>query len=455
MKFAHWLSASFFFLLIACSLPSEASAATLYWHQAGADANWNTLTGNWWTDSDLSVQAGSLPAGGDDVITAGTTSPRIIMNSWTSPASIVATSSGIWVTAYPGEDIWDQVPDFFTSLTGDATFNGTALLGGEINGNVTFRDYSRNYGSIISGHTVLFYDNAGNVRGINGIIGFYGNSFNADDITGAITFNDSSVNLDGAVIGNATFNDSSLNQNAVTGTATFNGDSSENQDTARTGTSVRRYTSNISTTRDFVSGGPWTVIADGAVVNMLGATYNGSTILTAANGGSFIPTQEAGGCGSTSSVVAGVLYTTKCGVTTTQVLYQPMAIPTPSSAAAGKAISTVALTTAGIANLPAAAVVTNATSSLNAASVAAAIATSANRMRSFSADLKFGDQKADVLELQKLLKSLGYFKLAPNGYFGPSTRAAVIAFQKANKLVSTGFFGPLTRSAAGKAVTNI
>ncbi|WP_461213075.1 S41 family peptidase [Lacticaseibacillus sp. GG6-2] len=57
----------------------------------------------------------------------------------------------------------------------------------------------------------------------------------------------------------------------------------------------------------------------------------------------------------------------------------------------------------------------------------------------FSTDsLKAGDESADVKSLQQLLKVVGNDPGTDNGYYGPSTQAAVKAFQSANKLDATG-----------------
>jgi hypothetical protein len=50
-----------------------------------------------------------------------------------------------------------------------------------------------------------------------------------------------------------------------------------------------------------------------------------------------------------------------------------------------------------------------------------------------------------VRKLQIMLKALGYDrKLVTDGYFGPGTKTAVIAFQKANGLTQDGIAGPRT-----------
>lgn len=111
---------------------------------------------------------------------------------------------------------------------------------------------------------------------------------NNGTVTGDAIFKDTSANNGaGIVLGNASFYDSSLNNGTVSGNATFYGETPENNGTVD-GTKTRYFTSNISTALDFTTGGPWTVVADGAVVNLSLATYDGTTTFSAINGGSFV-----------------------------------------------------------------------------------------------------------------------------------------------------------------------
>ncbi len=64
----------------------------------------------------------------------------------------------------------------------------------------------------------------------------------------------------------------------------------------------------------------------------------------------------------------------------------------------------------------------------------------------FSGNLSLGTRSDAVLELQNYLASIGLFNGPFTGYYGRLTRAAVIAYQRANGLPATGFFGPLTRA---------
>ncbi|MEK7511297.1 MAG: peptidoglycan-binding protein [Patescibacteria group bacterium] len=65
---------------------------------------------------------------------------------------------------------------------------------------------------------------------------------------------------------------------------------------------------------------------------------------------------------------------------------------------------------------------------------------------SATAPLAVGARGTAVLELQQKLLVLGFFGDTPTGYFGPITRAAVMAFQAAKGLEQVGFVGPRTRA---------
>lgn len=77
-----------------------------------------------------------------------------------------------------------------------------------------------------------------------------------------------------------------------------------------------------------------------------------------------------------------------------------------------------------------------------------------SKKNNFQKDLKLGLINNDVKLLQQFLNSNGYL-IAKSGigskgketnYFGPATKAALIKFQKANKInPASGLFGPLTR----------
>lgn len=58
--------------------------------------------------------------------------------------------------------------------------------------------------------------------------------------------------------------------------------------------------------------------------------------------------------------------------------------------------------------------------------------------------LKLGSRGDDVLKLQQRLREVGHSPGAPDGIFGENTRAAVVAFQRANGLTDDGVVGPMT-----------
>ena len=62
--------------------------------------------------------------------------------------------------------------------------------------------------------------------------------------------------------------------------------------------------------------------------------------------------------------------------------------------------------------------------------------------------LRVGSYGEAVQTLQLQLKKLGYFSGTGTGYYGPITRAAVIAFQQTNGLGADGIAGPNTRNKA-------
>lgn len=71
---------------------------------------------------------------------------------------------------------------------------------------------------------------------------------------------------------------------------------------------------------------------------------------------------------------------------------------------------------------------------------------------SLDLNLALGARGESVVQLQKRLKELGYFTDEATGIYGPLTRAAVIAFQKASSLETVGSVGPKTRAALLVAV---
>ncbi|MBE5744942.1 MAG: spore cortex-lytic enzyme [Clostridiales bacterium] len=66
-----------------------------------------------------------------------------------------------------------------------------------------------------------------------------------------------------------------------------------------------------------------------------------------------------------------------------------------------------------------------------------------------AAIVKQGSKGGEVREVQRRLKSWGYYKGSVDGVFGAGTKAAVIAFQKKNGLKADGIVGKATYKALG------
>lgn len=62
-------------------------------------------------------------------------------------------------------------------------------------------------------------------------------------------------------------------------------------------------------------------------------------------------------------------------------------------------------------------------------------------------NLSLGARDQSVVALQDFLSSKGYFTLSSSGYFGDATKSAVMAFQKDAHIAPTGFVGAKTRAA--------
>jgi len=70
----------------------------------------------------------------------------------------------------------------------------------------------------------------------------------------------------------------------------------------------------------------------------------------------------------------------------------------------------------------------------------------------FTETLKLGKRGDHVKQLQETLIGLGYLTSAADGLFGPNTRAAVIAFQRAQGLKADGIVGAATYEALAYAL---
>jgi hypothetical protein len=178
----------------------------IYWLKQGANAHWNTLTGNWWTSvlGDLSdkVQALALPTTGDFVYLRGATAPD------TPPTVAVALSGfdtqGLSV-AYLGSGVTDakvSIQAGGTLIMGDPAAPGNMhCWAGETaaSGTFIFNDSSSSGGTV--GDYATFNDYSSSSEGT---VGDYA------------TFNDHSISSSGGTVGDyATFNDRSSNYSTV------------------------------------------------------------------------------------------------------------------------------------------------------------------------------------------------------------------------------------------------
>lgn len=66
-----------------------------------------------------------------------------------------------------------------------------------------------------------------------------------------------------------------------------------------------------------------------------------------------------------------------------------------------------------------------------------------------AAILRQGSKGSEVKEVQRRLKTWGYYKGSVDGVFGAGTKAAVVAFQKKNGLKADGVVGKATYKALG------
>lgn len=197
---------------------TEAPEIILYFN-AGVDGDWSNLN-NWWTDSEHTVQATSLPTSANSVILSGSCDS----NSGSEPTVVNFTMTGSYNNSIN------------ITVTGIATFNGNAShYDNTLTGNAVFNDNSENQYTIDGNAT--FNDESANYTTVYGNATFNGDSFNSGAVYGDATFNNSSYNTN-IIESNATFNDNSRNLGAVTGTATFTGSACNSTGEGTAGTFV-------------------------------------------------------------------------------------------------------------------------------------------------------------------------------------------------------------------------
>jgi YVTN family beta-propeller protein len=288
--------------------PGEVEYVVLntYWFTSYNNQSPNDLS-NYWTNEGLNEQATSLPLPTDvlniaqDSIYGGTAK----LNGSAKNSGIIS-GNAIFNGDYSenlGTIIGNKIRRYLSNTT--TTRNNTKwivvadgavvdITNSAYDSQSTF--FRMNGGSFTPSQIYHFYVNDGSISSPSSytVDGDHSSeilpTFNLDEIyvdanirfNGNIVFNGSSQN-NGIVIGNAIFKDNSVNNSIVNGDSIFYGDYSENLGTI-SGDKIRRYLFDTTTTKDFDG---WTVVADGAVVNVEGAII-GSATLTTENFGSFV-----------------------------------------------------------------------------------------------------------------------------------------------------------------------
>jgi hypothetical protein len=131
--------------------------ATLYYNGA-VDFAWATV-GNWWLDAEHTAPAGRLPAEIDSVVATAS-----VTANFHTVVNFTITGFGEFVGL-------SGLLDGILTVTGMATFNGTAGNAGSLTGNATFNNGSANGGTV------------------TGDAAFNDAAFNNGTVTGTVTCN--------------------------------------------------------------------------------------------------------------------------------------------------------------------------------------------------------------------------------------------------------------------------
>ena len=197
----------------------------LYFNGA-VDDQWETL-GNWWTDSDCTSPAASLPTSNDDVFIManclalppmGVTVANMETNSHMANGGGTLTVLGSLVVN--DSSGLGFLKDFYAhdvTVYGSSYLNCTAII---IDGVATFYDFSQNFGPLEG--TAVFNHYASNAGSISGDATFNDQSILYGSVNEIATFNDYSAATYTSV-SNATFNDfSAVNDYGSATDSTFN-----------------------------------------------------------------------------------------------------------------------------------------------------------------------------------------------------------------------------------------
>ena len=200
-----------------------------WWNKTGADAQWNTVTGNWWDDAAFTEQAAAIPQTNDFVYLCGetqpSTAPSAVTLSGFDTQGLLATLTGsrtanITIAAGGTLVIGDPAApgDFTHSWGGDASLAATSTfydlginaLTATVGDHATFNAGTTNYGTVGDYATFNAASAVGNIEETSGVIGNYATFNDAVSQYATVgthsTWNGASLHTDGTVGEHATFN---------------------------------------------------------------------------------------------------------------------------------------------------------------------------------------------------------------------------------------------------------
>lgn len=300
--------------------------------------------------------------------------------------------------------------------TGSKTIDTLNLSGSEVWSNQlanttvltwNFNDSSSNQGSIVNAQSVTFQGSASN-RG----------SIDSDEVT----FFDSTKNEEIIEAERVVFEGSSQNSSSGSVSASesviFYGDLSENYGSLSSSSKKRQFYSSVTTNKNFIFSGPWTVVSagSGTVVNYCNAVYSSRTVFLTEAGGTFAECRRGNINGGGNRIAINK--------------QTPVAAPVLKEvpkAQLNVIVQKIEILKKAIENLK---------------------ENKENIKLNFEKNLQLGDKDQDVIVLQKYLKDKGFFSkdYKTTDYFGLETFRALVAFQKSINIDATGFFGRETRS---------
>jgi len=158
-----------------------------YWYSTGS-TDW-TDEDNWFADSNHTIPAGLVPSSGNqaDAILIGAVAPTLDLDAEDYPDDIDSSGltgsaglSGITLTSSNGTSA-------AIDIVGNVTLSGSAVYGGNAEGDASFNDDSYNNGFV--GGDATFNNSSYNNSEVDGSAFFNGSSYNNDRVYGDATFN--------------------------------------------------------------------------------------------------------------------------------------------------------------------------------------------------------------------------------------------------------------------------